>query len=163
MLLEAPTTKTSQIFHLLSETPRRGSWSKNNQTPQSSPTAPSVCTEERCSRAPCPSTSSQTPSCPALRAHSVLVVTHPSHNTINLLSVHERRFSQRIKQRNWRSAINSSTSFQPFRSDQSLQDYKFFSFLLPAVLQKTINFSFALGNINPRHSMFWHCQCTWQI
>lgn len=46
----------------------------------------------------------------------------PSHNRINLLFVNER-FSQRIKQRNWRLAINSSTSFQSFRSDQSLQDY----------------------------------------
>lgn len=50
----------------------------------------------------------------------------PSHNRINLLFVNERRFLQRIKQRNWRLAINSSTSFQSFRSDQSLQDYNFF-------------------------------------
>lgn len=71
MLLEAPATKTSEFFHLLAGSPRRGSWSKNNQTPQSNPTAPSVCREQRCCRAP-----SQSPSCPALGAHSVLGVTH---------------------------------------------------------------------------------------
>lgn len=49
----------------------------------------------------------------------------PSHNRIHLLFVNERRFSKRIKQRSWRLAINSSTSFQSFRSDQSLQHYNF--------------------------------------
>lgn len=52
----------------------------------------------------------------------------PSHNRTNLLFINERRFSERIKQRNWRLAINSSTSFQSFRSDQSLQDYNDYFF-----------------------------------
>lgn len=48
----------------------------------------------------------------------------PSHNRTNLLFVNERR----EKQRNWSSAINSSISFQSFRSDLSLQDYNWFYF-----------------------------------
>lgn len=162
MLLEAPSTKTSQIFHFLAGSPRRGSWSKNNQTPQCKPTAPSVCREQRCSRTPCPSSSQTIPPC----SESTLCAaghSPPSHNRTNLLFINERSFSERIKQRNWRLAINSSTSFQSFRSDQSLQDYNDYFFFPPAVLQKTINFSSALGNIHPINGTFWHCQCTWHI
>lgn len=127
MLLEAPSTKTSQIFHFLAGSPRRGSWSKNNQTPQCKPTAPSVCREQRCSRTPCPSSSQTILPC----SESTLCAaghSPPSHNRTNLLFINERSFSERIKQRNWRLAINSSTSFQSFRSDQSLQDYNDYFF-----------------------------------
>lgn len=48
-----------------------------------------------------------------LQELSVLSVTHIQPNRISLFFVNDRR----LKQRNWRSAINSSTSFQSFKSD----------------------------------------------